>query len=221
MAALDQMASRQQEHSPPGMPLGLTAEGLQLYGPSRICKNCGAETNVPGALLTCVRCGCTCHADCLDIKPQAEAQIADWVCNACEKCDACGARCPSELYGHWSRDAASELLGGWRIDSGRRLLCIACTGALSGAARCAASLLRWAPGQLGMQCSTCSLWVGAEDGTDEGVGKPMPPPPPASVGGTALLPGRARLERCGRCEGESIFWRLKDALDELQAFSKK
>ena len=80
---------------------------------------------------------------------------------------------------------------------------------------------RWAADELGVQCTDCSLWTPAAPGAAEAVGRPMPPPPPSSVGGGGGGggggSGKHRVSGCGRCAAQARFWRLKDALDELQA----
>ena len=53
-------------------------------------------------------------------------------------------------------------------------------------------------------------------GASDGVGKLMPPPPPASVGGVNFHVGAGvKVDSCGRCASASLYWSLKDALDEV------
>ena len=45
----------------------------------------------------------------------------------------------------------------------------------------------------------------------------MPPPPPVSVGGANFhVPPSAKVDSCERCASSSLYWQLRDALDELQ-----
>ena len=224
----------------PGRPLAMTATGDRLYGPPTQCAHCNAPSTRPGGLLECSRCAKSYHASCLHEphhREEAEKAARDgrWVCDQCGQCDGCGVRRPSELRSHWPSKHASELQGPWRQDAGRRLLCVSCSGSVKCAARCASTLEVWRTGQRkGLLCTKCNLWSspaskqgGGGGGSSaprltspKGGGEPgklMPPPPPPSVGGVNFhVAPSLRIPSCRRCESASLYWSLKDALDELQ-----
>ena len=95
-------SERKQIQLMPGLPLGFTTDGPRLYGPAPACGLCRQIEITPGALLSCGRCGEGFHARCLDAPPDLEAVGRGcWVCDACAKCDGCGATTSSEIRMLW------------------------------------------------------------------------------------------------------------------------